>query len=1089
MLFSQITLSSAKLGRMRSRPCGRPTPTRQRTATRTRALLAALTACTLSLFDAGRAAAVVLDDFENLGGWTASASNGAQAEIAHDTGHTGMGMRIDFDLQNGGFVIVRKAFAPKLPANYAFKFFLRGDAPDNTVEIKLVDRDGQNVWWYRQPAFKFPTEWGEMVIKKPRIEFAWGPAGGGFPKQIGSIELAITKASGGKGSVWIDDLRLDERDVETRANVPPKVSASTSLPGHEPERVLSPDPAASWKSGALAPDQWLLLDFVKRREYGGIVIDWDAQDYATAYEVQTSDDGENWTTAYACTAGNGGRDYVYMPDAESRYLRLQLQQSSRGQGYGIRRVTVQPFEFSASPNRFFEVIARDAPMGTYPKYFSGRQTYWTPVGVNGDDRKGLLSEDGTLEVDRGGFSLEPFLYADGKLVTWNEAHPTQALADGYLPIPSVTWHLDQLELDVTAFAAGEPGRSRLYVAYTVRNGTQAQRETSLFVALRPFQVLPPWQSLNMVGGVSAIHDLLFNERTAWVNTDRPVFSLTPPDGFGAATFEQGLVTDYLAAGNLPLQTQVADPLGYASGAFVYRLSLPPGGAESVYLAVPLHEADGVLASAGTDGAPAYVNAQLAEVTRSWKDLLDRVDLQFPAADSHTARAVKTTVAYILINRDGPAIHPGPRTYARSWIRDGAITSGALLEMAFTQPVRDFVHWFAKYQLPDGRIPCCVDRRGADPVPEYDSNGQFIYIVAEYYRFTRDIGFLEEMWPAVVRATDFIATLRQTRLTDEYRRVDKQPFFGLLPESISHEGYSSHPVHSYWDDFWALRGVKDAAALATVVGDEEHARAYRELRDAFRTNLYESITKTMGAHHIDFIPGSAELGDFDATSTAIAVALGSELHYLPQPGLDRTFDRYYEVVRERQGRGNQGDDGYTAYEVRNVDALIRLGQRERAYELLQGLLADQRPAAWNEWQEITWRDPGAPHFIGDMPHTWIGSSFIRAVRTMLAYEDEPNEALILAAGVPGVWLLDGAGVEVKRLPTYYGVLTYGLHRDGPNRMRLKVAGDLNLPAGGIVVQPPLERPLTSLSVNGHPSTAFTARSATINEFPAEAVLEF
>src|SRR5262249_23298139 len=194
------------------------------------------------------------------------------------------------------------------------------------------------------------------------------------------------------------DLRLDERDVETGSDVAPKVSASTAQPGHEPEQILAFDSAASWKSGSLAADQWLMLDFVKRREYGGVVIDWDAQDYATAYEVQESDDGGHWTTVYTCTAGNGGRDYVYMPDAESRYLRLVLQQSSRNQGYGIHRVSVQPFEFSASPNRFFEVVAHDAPVGMYPRYFNGRQTYWTPVGVSGDNRKGLLNDDGMLET-------------------------------------------------------------------------------------------------------------------------------------------------------------------------------------------------------------------------------------------------------------------------------------------------------------------------------------------------------------------------------------------------------------------------------------------------------------------------------------------------------------------------------------------------------------------------------------------------------------------------------------------------------------------------------------------------------------------
>ena len=59
--------------------------------------------------------------------------------------------------------------------------------------------------------------------------------------------------------------------------------------------------------------------------------------------------------------------------------------------------------------------------GTYPKYFSGKQTYWTVIGARGDDKEALMNEEGMLEVDKGAFSLEPFLYADGRLITWNDA--------------------------------------------------------------------------------------------------------------------------------------------------------------------------------------------------------------------------------------------------------------------------------------------------------------------------------------------------------------------------------------------------------------------------------------------------------------------------------------------------------------------------------------------------------------------------------------------------------------------------------------------------------------------------------------------
>jgi hypothetical protein len=1032
-------------------------------------------------------AETVLDDFEDVTGWTASASDGARVEIARDTGRSGMSLRIDFDLGAGGYVIARKAFNITLPANYAFRFFVRGVVPPNNLEFKLIDRTGQNVWWYKQRNFNFPTEWQQVLIKKPRLQFAWGPLGGGPPKNIGYVEIAIAAGSGGNGSVWIDDFGLEPREVAAPNNLKPKVSASTSMSGHDPGLLFDQNPDTSWHSGELAARQWVLVDFVKRREYGGLIVDWEPDDYGTAYQVQASDDGENWTPVYSCTAGHGGRDYIYLPDGESRYLRIDLERSSREQGYGIRELTVEPFEFSASPNQFFEAIARDAPTGTYPKYFTDKQTYWTVIGARGDDKEALMNEEGALEVDAGAFSIEPFLFTEGTLLTWNAVRLSQQLERGYLPIPSVTWATDQLELKITAFAAGRGGESTLYVRYRVENHAAAPRDASLFVAVRPFQVLPPWQTLNTVGGVTPIRDLVFGAREVWVNGEKVVRSLTPPDRFGAATFEEGLATHYLPQGKLPQRTQISDPLGYASGAIEYSLHLAPGGREDVYLAVPFHDPDSA-PDPGTEDPAATFNRLLDDTAEQWETLINRVDFELPPAAAQIVRTIKSTLAYILINRDGPAIQPGSRTYARSWIRDGAVTSTALLEMGFTHEVRDFIRWFSHYQLPDGRIPCCVDRRGADTVLENDSSGEFIYTVAEYYRYTHDVGFINDLWPAVIKAIDYLAGLRQQRLTDAYKASGKEAFYGLLPESISHEGYSSHPVHSYWDDFFALRGFKDAARLAVAVGDDEHATSFAALADAFSKDLYASIDKTMADHKIDYIPGSVEYGDFDPTSTAIAVTLGGELSYLPREALQRTFDKYYAHVEARQHSDVQGD-AYTPYELRNVDALVLLGERDRALEILNDILADQRPPAWNEWAEIVWRDATLPRFVGDMPHTWVGSSFILAVRNMCAYERQVDHALVLAAGLPAAWVMSDSGVTFKRLPTHYGVLHYTLQRAGTAALHLRLWGDLTLPPGNIVVQPPLPQPLTAVSVNGKPVQTFTADSATISEFPAEVELTF
>lgn len=768
-------------------------------------------------------------------------------------------------------------------------------------------------------------------------------------------------------------------------------------------------------------------------------------------------------------------------------LVLDLPAGSPDSGFGGQALAAEPLEAASSSNTLFESIARQAPRGSYPKYFSGEQSYFSVVGGDGGEHEGLLNEEGALEVDKGAFSIEPFLYSRGTLATWNEAAPVQELERGYLPVPSVVWRRNAITLKATAYAAGR-GEEVLYARYRIDNTGTAREAVKLFLAIRPFQVNPPWQSLNMVGGVAEIRSIGWDGRLIRINDDRVVVPLTPPDRFAALGFERGNVVDGLREGRVPKATQARDAKGLASGVLEYDLDLPPGTFREVYVAVPygdwqswlnrLHERDGGV----------FGRAKLGEALAYWESRLNRAELIVPPAAQKLRDTARSNLAYLLIHRDGPALYPGSRTYARSWIRDGAVMASALLGMGYPEEARDFIRWYAGFQFPDGKIPCCVDARGADPVPENDSHGEFIHAVAEYYRYTRDLGFVRDLWPAVVKTVGYIDTLRRQRLTEAYRRPEKRLFFGLVPDSISHEGYAAHPVHSFWDDFWTLRGLKDAAELAGLARDEANATRFRALRDGFRKDLYAALDGTMIRHGIGFLPGSVELGDFDVTATAMIVNTGGEQTNLPPEALKKTFDDYWDFVRRR--RDQRVDwEAYTPYEVRNVEALVRLGRREEAWELLEYLIAGQRPPAWNHWAEMVWHDAKAPKFLGDMPHAWIGAEFVRALRTFLAYERESDRALVLAAGIPAAWLDGGSEVGVRRLPTWFGAVSYRLRRTGPDELRLELSGDLALPPGKIVIKLPSDQPIRALIVNGRPGAVSASGEGVVGEFPAEVVLKY
>jgi hypothetical protein len=172
---------------------------------------------------------LVVDSFDSVSQWSTNYANGVEITVHPDSGRHGLGMRLDFDFHGQpGYGIIHRKVDLELPANYEFKFSVRGEAPTNTLEFKLVDTSGANVWWSNNPYFIFPREWRTIARKKRRICFAWGPTGDSAPKRydlsapgcrlgidihrVAAIEFAITAGSGGKGSFWIDDLSVTPLD-------------------------------------------------------------------------------------------------------------------------------------------------------------------------------------------------------------------------------------------------------------------------------------------------------------------------------------------------------------------------------------------------------------------------------------------------------------------------------------------------------------------------------------------------------------------------------------------------------------------------------------------------------------------------------------------------------------------------------------------------------------------------------------------------------------------------------------------------------------------------------------------------------------
>ncbi|KAF1004962.1 MAG: hypothetical protein GAK28_03589 [Luteibacter sp.] len=875
-----------------------------------------------------------LDAFDVASGWKAEHTDDVSASLRSVDGKNGKAMCVAFDFHGvSGSASMRRTLPVDFPDGFALSFDVRGDMPANTLQLKLIDDSGDNVWWFQRPGFVPATTWQTIEATSRQVEFAWGPTKDRTLRHTRDVEFMIYKeaqppGSSDKGEVCFDRLRLTPR---------------------APEAV--PPPAMT-------------------------------------------------------------------------------------------------------PNAMFEARARATRRGVYPRGFSGEQSYWTIVGVDGGSRdSALISEDGAVEVARGEFSIEPFLIADGKLVTWADVTPTQSLRERYLPMPSVTWKKDDVSLVTSVFATGTAGVSSLVLSYRVGNEGDHDRDITLALAARPFQVNPSTQFLNAPGGTASLRDMTWDGHALTVNGTRRIIPLQATDRFVAQADGKTTLVDRWAAGEdvtaVPIHDGVAritDTSGFAQGALLRTVHVPAHGHVDLGVVIPARrDTDVTLPS----DASAWLKQQGDLVATHWHAVLDRVDIRVPAKAQPIVDTLRSGIAHVLISRDGPALQPGTRSYSRTWVRDGAMMMEGLLRTGHEEVAGDFVRWYAPHQFSNGKVPCCVDARGSDPVPENDSHGELVFAIAELWRYTHDRAVLASLYPHARKAAEYMDVLRISERQPARLDGSERALYGLMPASISHEGYSAKPMHSYWDDFWAMKGYDDIVVLADALGEKDDAIRFATSRDTFRHDLHASIDAAVKAKGIDFIPGSAELGDFDATSTTIALSPGGEQDRLPKALLDATFERYWRDFEARRN-GKRDWDDYTPYELRTVATFVRLGWRDRVGALLDFFFADRRPTAWNQWAEVVGHEPRKPRLVGDMPHAWIASDYVRSALDLFAYDRASDGAMVLGAGLSASWL-EGEGVAIRDLRTPYGRLGYTLKAKG-RRVTLTLTQPI-APPGGLVLSLP------------------------------------
>ena len=514
---------------------------------------------------------------------------------------------------------------------------------------------------------------------------------------------------------------------------------------------------------------------------------------------------------------------------------------------------------------------------------------------------------------------------------------------------------------------GIPTLKARYTGYAPEGGRLA-------IALRPYNP----------EGISFIHRVALTEsRSGWSIEDRPSVHFSEPiERHSASDYRHGDV-----ATRAPEQADSASvdcDVGLASAAALF--ALPAGKQRSVDVNVPL------------TAERVHTDAAL-----SWSDALaDCARLEAPETRHRFLydAALRTLVLHTVED-----VYPGPYTYKRFWFRDAAFIINALLTVGLTSRAERALARFPQRQNP--ATGYFHSQEG-----EWDSNGQALWSLLRYREMTGRA--LPESWLRSMRKG--ARWIIRKRLPDGRG----EPHDGLLPAGFSAEHLGPSDFY-YWDDFWAVAGLKAAVTLCEGSGRSHDAVRFATEAQALERAIARCLQRDEQRLGQPVMPASP-YRRLDPGAVG-SLAVGYPLQACAAD--DRRLLGTVECLLDRcmvnggffQDMVHSGINAYLTLHIAQV--LLRAGDA-RCISLLDTVA--ELASSTGQWPEaIHPRTLGG--CMGDGQHVWAAAEWVMMIRN--GFVREEGERLVLAGGVPPRWLDSGERLAFGPAPTRFGTVSVSI----------------------------------------------------------------
>ncbi|WP_328537564.1 discoidin domain-containing protein [Streptomyces sp. NBC_00344] len=207
---------------------------------------------------------------------------------------------------------------------------------DVKISTRTTDPDGDRITYQVLFSSNYIDQ-NKALVPADTTDNGDGTLTAKAPDKVG-VYKAYVKATDGKGNAGIETKSV--RVVPPKAdgtNVSQGRAATASSFQTDPTggcpcgaaNAVDGNTATRWASDWSDP-QWLQVDLGAKTTFKHVQLIWDPA-YAKAYDIQTSDNGTDWTTVTSVTDGNGNIDDIDV-SGSGRYVRMRG--TARGSGYG-----------------------------------------------------------------------------------------------------------------------------------------------------------------------------------------------------------------------------------------------------------------------------------------------------------------------------------------------------------------------------------------------------------------------------------------------------------------------------------------------------------------------------------------------------------------------------------------------------------------------------------------------------------------------------------------------------------------------------------------------------------------------------------